>query len=348
MRIVVARTCTPFVFGGAEILAEELVNALQAAGHLVDTISIPFTDHSPEKLLDNMLACRLLEVIRPGKKDLDRLIALNFPAYLIPHPNKVIWLIHQYRAAYDLWDTPLSNLQYASNSLQIRAAVYRADQNAFLESQQIYTISQKVSQRLSIFNHLDCPHLYHPPRNADQFYCDLPGDYIFFPSRITPIKRQELIIQALSWTKQPVKVLFAGTADVDDYMKTLEILAEKLQVSDRAIFLGKISESEKIQYYAQCRGVVYPPVDEDYGYVTLEAMLSAKPIITCDDSGEPLEFVCSGETGWVVEATPQALADAMDKLWANAHQAAQMGQQAREKYKSLNIDWSTIVEKLLK
>ncbi|MCC5636207.1 glycosyltransferase family 4 protein [Nostoc sp. CHAB 5844] len=348
MRIVVARTCTPFVFGGAEIHAEELVYALQAAGHLVDTISIPFTDYSPEKLLDNILACRLLEVTRPGKKDIERLIPLSFPAYLIPHPNKVIWLIHQYRAAYDLWDTPLGNLHHASNSLQIRAAVYRADQNAFLESRQIYTNSRNVSRRLSVFNHLDCPYLYHPPRNAAQFYCDLPRDYIFFPSRITQMKRQELIIQALSWTKQPIKVLFAGAADVDDYIKTLEILAEKLQVSDRAIFLGRISESEKIQYYAQSKGVVYPPVDEDYGYVTLEAMLSAKPIITCTDSGEPLEFVRSGETGWVVEPTPQAMADAMDQLWVNTHQAAQMGQQAREKYKSLNIDWSNIVEKLLK
>ncbi|AFY41743.1 glycosyltransferase family 4 protein [Nostoc sp. PCC 7107] len=348
MRVVVARTCIPFVFGGAEILAEELVNALQVAGHLVDTITIPFTNYSPEKLLDNILACRLLEVTRPGKQDIDRLIALNFPAYLIPHPNKVIWLIHQYRAAYDLWDTPLSHLQQVSDNLQIRAAIYRADQNAFLESRQIYTISRNVSCRLSVFNHLDCQYLYHPPRNADQFYCDIPREYIFFPSRITQIKRQELIIQALLWTKQPVKVLFAGAADVDDYIKTLKILAEKLQVSDRAIFLGRISESEKIQYYAQSRGVVYPPVDEDYGYVTLEAMLSAKPVITCTDSGEPVEFVHSGETGWVVEPTPQALADAMDKLWVNTHQAAQMGQQAREKYKSLNIDWVTVVEKLLK
>lgn len=347
MKILVARTCVPFVFGGAEIHAQELVKALQHAGHSVDVVAIPFADHAPEKLLDTMLACRLLEIACPGGTEVDRVIALTFPAYLIPHSNKVIWLIHQYRAAYDLWDTSYSNLRHAENGLQVRSAVYRADQNAFLESRQVYTNSRTVSLRLSLFNHLDRPFLYHPPRGAAQFYCDTPQDYLFFPSRITKIKRQELIIQALHWTRQPVRVVFAGTSDVAEYGETVQTLAEKLQVSDRARFLGRISEAEKLQYYAQARGVLYPPLDEDYGYVTLEAMLAAKPVITCTDSGEPAWFVQPGETGWVVEPTPQAIAAAMDDLWANPKQAVQLGQQAREYYEQLNINWSTVVEKLL-
>ena len=68
-------------------------------------------------------------------------------------------------------------------------------------------------------------------------------------------------------------------------------MADKLGVSKKVKWLGFITEQEKIDLYAKARAVVYPPADEDYGYVTLEAMLSSKPVITCSDSGGTLEFV---------------------------------------------------------
>ena len=118
-------------------------------------------------------------------------------------------------------------------------------------------------------------------------------------------------------------------------------------MTHRAHWLGEISEDEKIEQYARAAGVLYPPLDEDYGYVTLEAMLAAKPVITCRDSGGPLEFVVSGETGFVTEPSAAGLAEAMDRLWENRACAQRLGQAARERYAGLRISWQNVVERLL-
>jgi glycosyltransferase involved in cell wall biosynthesis len=102
-----------------------------------------------------------------------------------------------------------------------------------------------------------------------------------------------------------------------------------------------------LSWYANSLGVFFRPYDEDYGYVTLEAMLSAKPVITCSDSGGPREFVLDGETGFVVEPRPELVADAIDRLAANPGRAAQMGQNGLASYASLGITWDHVVSTLL-
>ena len=69
-------------------------------------------------------------------------------------------------------------------------------------------------------------------------------------------------------------------------------------------------DQQKIDLLSAALAVLVPPLDEDYGYVTLEAMLSARAVITCTDSGGPLEFIEHGATGLVCEPDPAALADA--------------------------------------
>jgi glycosyltransferase involved in cell wall biosynthesis len=99
--------------------------------------------------------------------------------------------------------------------------------------------------------------------------------------------------------------------------------------------------------YAHAIAVIYPPTDEDYGYVTLESMLASKPVITCTDSGGPLEFVTHHETGVIADPTPEALANAFDLLWENRQQARDWGEAGRDRYESLNLSWETVVNKLL-
>jgi len=93
--------------------------------------------------------------------------------------------------------------------------------------------------------------------------------------------------------------------------------------------------------------VVFPPLDEDYGYVTLEAMLSSKPLVTCTDSGGPLEFVDPGETGLLANPSAESMAEAFDWLWENRTEARRMGEAARERYANLRISWHTVVEGLV-
>jgi glycosyltransferase involved in cell wall biosynthesis len=348
MRVVITTTQVPFVRGGAEIHAENLQRALRAEGHEVEIVAIPYKWYPPERILDTILACRLLDLSESSGTTIDRVIGLKFPAYVIPHPNKVLWILHQHRTAYELWDhVDLGDMIRYPNGAQIREAIQLADKQFIPEARAVFANSGNVAQRLRNACGIASTPLYHPPQNAERFYCAESDDYLYYPSRINPMKRQALVLEALAQTCQPVQVRFSGTADHAPYLDELKALAAKLGVQHRVTWLGQVGEDEKLRAYAHALGVIYPPVDEDFGYVTLEAMLSAKPLVTCADSGGPLEFVQDGETGFVAAPAPDALAEAMDRLWAQPTTAAAMGAAARERYDGMNITWPHVVERLL-
>ena len=347
MRVAIATVQVPFVWGGAEILAEELRNRLRAAGHEAEIVAIPFKWYPPERILDHMLACRLLDLTESCGTPVDRLIALKFPAYLIPHPNKVLWTLHQHRTAYELWSHPLGDLIHFPNGAQVRDAIRQADRQLIPQARAVYTISRNVSRRLKESCAIDAEPLYHPPRHAEQFFTVEPEDYVFFPSRLAWNKRQELVLEALARTVQPVRIRFAGAADQAAHAEKLRALAQKLKVHRRVEWLGPVSEEEKRRLYAHCLGVVYPPVDEDYGYVTLEAMLASKPLITCTDSGGPLEFLQPGRTGMAAEPNPESLAAALDRLWVQRDEVRAWGREARAEYERRDIRWAPVLQRLL-
>ena len=347
MKILITTTQVPFVRGGAEIHAEGLRSALVREGHEAEIISIPFKWYPPERIVENIMACRLLDLTESCGSKIDRVIGLKFPAYLIPHPNKVLWILHQHRTAYELWDTPMGDLINWPNGLQVRDAIRRADKNLIPEAKAVFANSANVASRLKKFCDIEAPPLYHPPADTDKFYCAEAQDYLFYPSRIDELKRQEIIIRALALTKEKVCVWFAGTPDYAPYLDDLKRLASKLKVAERIKWLGFVSDEEKRDLYARSRGVVFPPVDEDYGYITLEAMLASKPVITLTDSGGPLEFVVDGETGLVADSDPASLAEGLDALWQNPKQGAVWGEAGRERLETLGLSWKNVVESLL-
>ena len=347
MRILIATVQVPFVRGGAEILAEGLRYALLEAGHDAEVVAIPFKWYPAERILDHMLACRLLDLTESCGAKIDKLIALKFPAYLVEHPAKRLWLAHQHRTAYDLWESPHADLLHQGIGSQLRAAIQQADRQAISHTNSVFTISRNVSRRLKQFCGLDSTPLYHPPAREEDFFCASAENYLFFPSRLSAIKRHTLVVEALAKTTQPVNVIFAGVADYAPYAKELKDLARQHGVSDRVKWLGMIEQEELRKLYASALGVIFVPLDEDYGYVTLEAMLSSKPVITCTDSGGPLEFVLDKQTGLLAEPNSRALAEAMDKLWRDRTFARELGNAGRERYRSLGIDWDNVVASLL-
>ncbi len=76
-------------------------------------------------------------------------------------------------------------------------------------------------------------------------------------------------------------------------------------------------------------------------------MLSAKPVVTCRDSGGPLEFVKDGETGFVTEPRRQPIAAVLERLLSSPKLASDMGHNGLMQYKSMKITWSHVVETLL-
>ena len=347
MRILIATVRIPFVRGGAEVLAEGLRRVLVEAGHKAEIVAIPFKGYPPERILDQMLACRLLDLSETAAMPTDLLIGLKFPAYLIPHPHKVIWMIHQHRQAYDLWQHPLGDLHPYANGADVRTAIVAADTKLLPQSRWLFTISRNVTLRLKTYCGLNAAPLYHPPLDAGRFYTRPAEDFLYFPSRINPLKRQNLVLEALARTRSQVRIYFSVPGEEPGLERKCAELARKNGVADRVQWRGAVSEEEKRDLYAHSLGVLFPPLDEDYGYITLEAMLAQKPVITCTDSGGPLEFVVDRETGIVAEPTPESLASAMDDLWNDRERARQWGHAGRQRYSDLRIDWGNVIENLL-
>ena len=347
MRIIIATVQVPFIRGGADAHAEGLKDALLASGTQAEIVAIPFKWYPPETILDHMLACRLLDLTEVAGTPIDLLIGLKFPAYLIPHPKKVMWILHQHRTAYDLWDHPLGDLIETANGMEVRDAIRQADRQIIPQSRAVYANSANVAKRLKLYSGIDSTPLYHPPPYAEHFYCAPAEDYLLFPSRLCHPKRQSLVLEALARTNQPVRVRFTGNSDRQSYGDELKALARKLKVHGRVEWLGQVSEEDKRDLYARALAVIYPPFDEDYGYVTLEAMLAAKPVLTCTDSGGPLEFVRHEQTGLISEPVGDSLARALDRIWVERQQAKDWGNAGRALYDKLEITWPSVVQKLL-
>jgi len=344
---VIATTQVPFVRGGAELLAENLHAALLEAGHEAEIVSIPFKWYPPDRILDHMLASRLMKIEESCGTRNDRMIGLKFPAYMMPHPNKVMWLLHQYRAAYDTWDSPVGDIINWPDGNAIRNAIRSADEAIIPQCRAIYTLSQGVSDRLRRFNGIESVPLHHPPPGAASLRRGAYGDYVLVPSRIDESKRQHLVLEALALTRQPVRAVFIGAGNAPGYERSLHERTQSAGLQDRVQWLGAVTEQQKIGLYADCLAVAYPPIDEDYGYVTLEAMLSGKAVLTCSDSGGPLDFVEDRETGLIREADPQDLADALDLLWSDRPLAARLGTAGFENYQAQDFNWSSVVARLL-
>jgi glycosyltransferase involved in cell wall biosynthesis len=337
MRIAIATVQVPFMHGGGQILCEGLRTAIAAAGHPVEVITLPFRFAPEKEVLRAMQVWREEDLTELNWQAPDLVIPLTFPAWGLDHPNKRAWVLHQYRAAYELFDP-------SQCSRDLQQAVGAFDRAALKDCAAVYTIARNVSRRMLEYTEVASTPLYHPPADEAEFYTGECWNYIFAPSRIESLKRQTLLLDAVAHMRSNVKIMFAGTGG---QQQALQDAVVERRLSDRVRLLGHVTEAEKRALYAHALAVFFGPKDEDYGYVTLEAMLSAKPVITCTDSGGPLEFVEHDYTGEIVEPAAQAVAAAVDRLATNPVRAARLGQQAYERYRSLGLSWNKVVETLL-
>jgi glycosyltransferase involved in cell wall biosynthesis len=341
VRIAVLNTHVPFVRGGAEQLADGLVGALRVAGHEVELLRLPFRWYPDQKILDHMLAAHMLRI--PAA---DLVIGLKFPAYHVPHPNKVLWVLHQHRQAYDLWGTPWQGIADSAEGRAVRSAIFAADVRCLRQAQRVFTISGRVAARMQHFNGFAAEVLY-PPLLDGGYRTGETGDYLFYPSRINVLKRQQLAVQAMRHVRSDVRLVLAGDADTpQDRRRLTEMLAEP-ELAGRVEWLdGWISHERKVELMAGALACMFIPLDEDYGYVTLESFTCAKAVITCTDSGGPLEFVQDGVTGVVAEPQAAALGEAIDRVAGDRVAARQMGAAALRRLPELGIAWANVVQRL--
>lgn len=347
MRIALATAQVPFVRGGAELLSESLQRELIARGHEVEILRLPFNWYPTDKLRASMQAGSLLDLDQIGGHPIDLMIGLKFPAYLAHHPNKVFWLIHQHRQAYEHWDEGISDMLAQRDGKELRSAIWQADRTAFA-GKRVFTISQTVTDRLQKYLRIASRPLYHPPPLADLLSPAGAEDYVLVPSRLNSEKRQDLVLRALAECRQPVRAIFVGAPDNGSIASELQTLANELGLADRVAWKSGVSVDELARLYNHALAVVFVPRNEDYGYVTLEAMLAAKPVITVSDAGGPLEFIEDGKGGLVTDSTPRAIASSLARVWADRALARQLGEGALQRYRDLGVGWDGVIGELLR
>jgi glycosyltransferase involved in cell wall biosynthesis len=343
MRILVATVQVPFIRGGAEILADGLIAALRTAGHQAELVTMPFRYGDQSDIARSIAAWTEQDFSTFDASPVDRVICLKFPTWGLTHPRKSVWMLHQHRAAYELFGSP-HGYPDDDTGRRLRDAVAAADSHHLRNVDGIFTIAGRVCERLRASTGLPSSAIYHPPAEAQTFYTGDQLPYIFFPSRLEALKRQDLLIRAAAVCRAPVGFVIAGDGGL---RHDLQALIDRLDLSARVRLVGRVPAEEMRAWYANALAVFFGPYDEDYGYVTLEAMLSAKPVITCTDSGGPLEFIVDGITGAVVPPTPEAVAAAIDDLHANPSRAAAWGRTGRQRYADLAIAWDRVLDVLL-
>ena len=343
VKIIIPAIQVPFIMGGAEIHINNLRQNLEKRGHQVEILRFPFA-FFPETLVEKCIDFAAgMDLSTFNGHEIDLVIALQFPAFYVKHPRKILWLLHQYRAVYELYDR-----RAASRSLRrLRKKIIDYDTKYLSEGKRTFTIARNVSRRLQECNKLPSTPLYHPPLGEEHFYSEAPYDFIFYPSRIETLKRQDLLVKAMAFTRSPVVAIIAGDGG---QREALQSLIESRQLQHKVKLMNFIGMNERellYKLYARCLGAFFGPKDEDYGYVTLEAMLSCKPVITCHDSGGPLEFVVDGENGFITDPHPRAIAEKIDWLYENKEKAVEMGRRGFHTYQQKQISWDHVIDTLL-
>lgn len=342
-RVLVCWPKVPFVQGGTEGLIQALVENLRKESLDTDTVELPLQHWPHEALIRSSALWRMLDVGN-GNYEADLLIATKFPSYFVQHSKKIVWLIHQFRQIYDWYDTPYSHFQQPRpDNYQALKWIVEQDRQSLQESKAIYAISNNVRKRLFDYLGLESEVLYPPPYLHDQFYCESYDPVILVVQRLESNKRTNLLIDSLRLLKGNYQVWIVGRGPEEEALKSR---VNELHLNDRVSFLGKISDKDLLQCYASCRLLFYAPFDEDYGFVTLEAFLSRKPVVTTTDSGGPLEFVNHQVNGWIARPEPQQIAEGLQSLLEDSSLARLWGERGYRQYRHIN--WKNTINVLLK
>ncbi len=326
------------------VMARELVRALEECGHTTSLVVTPQNRFGRQASAYLAAWCTDVTIGHEGRR-VDQVISLRYPAYAVRHERHVVWLNHRMREYYDLWDQFSSHLSLRASIKERmrRALIHRADHYLLTKRvQRLFVISGTVQARLQKWGRLSSEVLHVPPPKRD-YRCESYGEYLFGVSRLTPLKRFDLVLRALA---EPVaagiRCVIAGDGGE---LEALVRLRRQLDLDDRVDFVGRIDDATLVGHLARCRGVVFPPFNEDYGFVTVEAFCCRKPVVTCHDSGGPAELVRDGINGFVTDPETAALARAMRAIMADRTLAIRLGEAGASD--AAKMTWPAAVQKLL-
>jgi len=332
--VAVVTSSPPFVEGGHLVIARALVDALREDGHEADLVLTPQNRFGRQGAA--YLANWLTDVGRTADgRPTDQVISLRFPSYAVRHPRHVCWLNHTMREYYDLWDRFRAGLSWphlAKERLR-RRLVHAADHYLLTRNvSRLFVQSETIRHRFAAWADFNAEVLY-PPAPQRAYRVDDYEPYLFFVSRFTPLKRPDLVVEALARPEASgIRAVLAGEGE--GYADIVALVRAR-GLESRVSLPGRLSEADLLDHLARCRAVVFPPLDEDFGFVTVEAFAAARPVITCRDSGGPAELVQDGHSGFVAEPTPAGLAAAMRRVMDDRDLATRLGAEGAARVRGL-------------
>jgi len=326
----------PGVEGGHLVIARAVVTAARERGHDARLVVTP--DHGFGRQTKSYWQTRRTNVREIEGARIDQVISLRHPSYAVRHSAHVCWLNHTMREYYDLWPRLIAGISKKNllkerirRTLTHAADAYLLTSNVTKLVAQSRTIQRRLVDELGIR-----PDVLHPPPPQRPYRCEAYGDYIFAVSRLTPLKRVDLLIRALAEAAaRRVRAVIAGEGEDRG---RLEQLAKELGVAQRVSFLGRIDDDTLLDHLARCRAVCFTPLGEDYGFVTVEAFASRKAVITATDSGGPTELVVHDRTGLVCDPSPSALASSLASIMDDRALAERLGAAGAERAAAMTWD----------
>jgi glycosyltransferase involved in cell wall biosynthesis len=319
--------------GGAERFYFGLRDALRAWGADAEVVPVLSDERDFVAVQRSYLRFYDLDLSR-----YDGVISTKAPAYVVRHPRHVCYLQHTMRVFYDMFEREFPNP--TPELLAQRSLVHRLDTAALGHPRLLgrLVIGEQVRKRLLESNGLDAEVLHQA--SALSGFRTGAFDYLFMPGRLHRWKRVDLVIRAMRHVQASVRLLIAGAGEDEAALRQLA------GTDSRIVFLGRVSDEQLLELYANALAVPFVPVMEDFGLVTLEAFYSRKPVITCVDSGEPAAFVRDGESGYICPPDEQEIALRIETLTRERRLAKAMGERGLAAI--AHISWDAIAERLLK
>jgi glycosyltransferase involved in cell wall biosynthesis len=326
------------------VMARALVHALREEGHDAELVLTPQNRFGRQG--GAYLAAWLTDVgMAHNGHRIDQVISLRYPSYAVRHENHVVWLNHTMREYYDQWEAFSAPLGWKGRIKEHtrRRLIHSADRYLLTRNvRKVFTISRTVTARLARWGGIQSEPLYPPPPQR-AYRCDGYGDYIFAVSRLAPLKRLSMLLDALAMPDGAgIRCVIAGEGEEHG---TLQRTIDAKRLSDRVQLVGRIDDGQMLEHLARCRAVCFPPFDEDYGFVTVEAFASRKPVITCSDSGGPAELVSNNVTGRVCAPDAASIAAALRQMIDDPGAAERLGRAGFENVSQLT--WPRAVQRLL-
>jgi glycosyltransferase involved in cell wall biosynthesis len=314
--------------GGAERLFAGLRDALNGAGLVTELLPVYSNEADFHQIEETYLRFYDLDV-----SGFDGVISAKAPAYVVRHPNHVCYLMHTMRVFYDMFEFsfPIPTAEL----LKQRRLVHALDTAAlqYPRTRRILAIGEEVAARLRRFNGLEAAQVVRHPTTLQGLRSGS-FKYLFMPGRLHKWKRIDLAIEAMRLVREPVELVISGSGEDAARVHALA------QDVPRVRFVGRVSDQELTAYYADALAVLFLPIREDLGLVTLEAFGCGKPVITCHDSGEPARLVRDEWSGFVCQPDPAQIAARIGRLAVQPQYAAEMGE--RGKMSVASITWKRV------